>query len=72
MRNAPSGREMLPTSQSTSNRFSTVQSGLVQVEIESFQYPLRSGSESGYSEAREKVIGVWSDAAARPSTVPIP
>jgi len=58
IRDASSARGTLPTSQSTSNRFSTVQSGMVHLEIESFRYPLGSGSESGYSEGREKVIDI--------------
>jgi len=60
IRDASSARGTLPTSQSqsTSNRFSTIQSGVVQVEIESFRHPLKSTSESSASESPEKVIGI--------------
>jgi len=58
IRDGSSARGTLPTSESTSNRLLTGQSSLVHVKIESFRYPLGSGSESCNSEDREKVIGV--------------
>jgi len=58
IRDASSGGGTLPTSQSTSNRFSTIQSGTVHMEVESFRYPLKSGSELGDSDGREKVIDI--------------
>ncbi|KAH9952892.1 hypothetical protein BC827DRAFT_1159510 [Russula dissimulans] len=57
IRDASSGGGTLPTSQNTSNRFSTIQSGTVHLEIESFRYPLKS-AESSDSGGREKVIDI--------------
>jgi len=68
IRDASSARGTLPTSQSqsTSNRFSTIQSGVVQVEIESFRHPLKSTSESSASESPEKVIDIQGIANGSP------
>jgi len=58
IRDASSERGTLHTSQSTSNHFSTIQPGVMQVELQSFQHPFKSRLDSGESENREKVVDI--------------
>ncbi|KAI9465126.1 hypothetical protein F5148DRAFT_1150096 [Russula earlei] len=58
IREGPTARETLPTSQSTTDRSSRIHSGIMHVDIENFPNAFKGSTESSRDEGREKILDI--------------